>query len=187
MDRSSLSDWYAQINLLDLDSSPHLGGQSISKSTSARQGEGVKINYFEHQKFNLYVIQINSFCKRNTWLFIYRTMIILPLTKWDWFKIQCGVIMQSGTYIKLFNCFRFTSKDFSPLTSLSLVLTMQRRCPESEKKKMQSYKTIKPQFTNMQFARDSLTRPYLLLQFLNIFLLQYGQSKFNLEKFSFNL
>lgn len=52
---------------------------------------------------------------------------------------------------------------------------------------MQSYKTIKPQFTNMQFARDSLTRPYLLLQFLNIFLLQYGQSKFNVEKISFNL
>lgn len=52
---------------------------------------------------------------------------------------------------------------------------------------MQSYKTIKPQFTNKQFARDSLTRPYLLLQFLNIFLLQYGQSKFNLEKISFNL
>lgn len=38
----------------------------------------------------------------------------------------------------------------------------------------------------MQFARDSLTRPYLLLQFLNIFLLQYGQSKFNLEKISFS-
>lgn len=38
----------------------------------------------------------------------------------------------------------------------------------------------------MQFARDSLTRPYLLLQLLNIFLLQYGQSKFNLGKISFN-
>lgn len=187
MDRSSLSDWYAQINLLDLDSSPHLGGQSISKSTSARQGEGVKINYFEHQKFNLYVIQINSFCKRNTWLFIYRTMIILPLTKWDWFKIQCGVIMQSGTYIKLFNCFRFTSKDFHHWPPCLLFWQCRDDVLNLKRKKMQSYKTIKPQFTNMQFARDSLTRPYLLLQFLNIFLLQYGQSKLNLEKISFNL
>lgn len=112
LDKSSLFDWYTQINLLDLDSSPHFGDQSISKSTSAWQGEGVKINYFEHQKFNLYVIQINSLCKRNTCLFIYRTIIILLLTKWVWFKTKCRVIMQSGTYIKLFNCFEFTSKDF---------------------------------------------------------------------------
>lgn len=140
LDRSSLFDWYTQINLLDLDSSPHFGDQSISKSTSVWQGEGVKINYFEHQKFNLYVIQTNSLCKRNTCLFIYRIIIILPLTKWVWFKTKCRVIMQSGTYIKLFNCFEFTSKD--SLTSLSLVLAMQRRCPESEKKKWNSVRQL---------------------------------------------
>lgn len=158
MDRSSLSDWYTQINLLDLDSSPRLGDQSISKSTSAWQGEGVKINYFEHQKFNLYVIQINSFCKRNTWIFIYRTMIILPLTKWDWFKTQCRVIMQSGTYIIL-------SLIVSDLPQKTFYNDLLVSCSDNaetmswiRKEKVQLYKTIKPQFTNIQYARDSLTK-----------------------------